>query len=220
VIQFDLAGTAVVCDDPIVGGESSCVEAPVSVDATAVYDLVSGLAVTYVQTDDSADLGLVREVPGNIAPSEDCDPGQRVIDSTTQGVHSKLYVHQPSPDQVWVCTRVKDASGEGYGGKLVITPSGLDPDVIPPGMPTTDAAASACTTTTTPPNQVPGTHPLSYGGVGPVDYLVDAYANGSEAWLCLQVGLNDTRVKVPLGNPTPGASFGYAVTWYPDEGTP
>lgn len=170
------------------------------------------------------DLEVIREVASGFN-SDDCDTvygGQQISDNTTQGLHSKLYVRQPTSDSLDVCVRVEQVpSGEGYGGKLSITPTGLVPDVGDPMLPSQDANSTACTNTT--PNLVPGSHPITAGGLGGVDYMIDAYASSSEAWLCLYVESTpptNIRVKVPLGNTVPPVTYGYAATWYPDPETP
>lgn len=159
---------------------------------------------------------------GSDSESRQCQDagGDRVIDSTAAGVRTFVYVHQPTTDEVWVCARVEEtATGEGYGGRLEATPADADPQVTGvPGIPSTDSDSTACTTTT--PNDVPGSHPIAYGGVGSVDYMVDAYADDSEAWVCLQVGSSDHRVVVPLGSGSPDVQFGTVASWHPDEGAP
>ncbi len=133
-----------------------------------------------------------------------------------------VYPYQPSSDETWVCARVEDTtSGEGFGGRLEVTPDGVVPSVSGGvSVPATDSNSTLCTATTDPPNQVPGPHPISSGGILTVEYLLDAYAGGSEAWLCLQAGSTELRVVVPVEDPVPGVEFGTAVTWEPDEGTP
>lgn len=158
--------------------------------------------------------------PPDGEPSDDCkaNGGERIVDGTTGGVTTMLYVDQPASDEVEVCVRVEDSSGDGYGGKLAVTPGELDPGVGG-GVPSTDGDSGACSSTT--PNLVPGAHPVAHGGVSSVDYMIDVYANASEAWLCLEVDPPGTnvRVKVPVG--VPGVTLGGdPVTWYPDDGTP
>lgn len=157
--------------------------------------------------------------------SDDCrlNGGERVVDSATQGVRTSVYLHQPSAGEVWLCGRVEDGvTGDGYGGRLELTPTDLEPDVDPGqvGVPDVDGNATACTTASG--NQAPGARPLSQGGVGAVDYMIDAFVDDDQAWLCLRVGSQDVRVMVPLGvDEVPGVSVGGTVaTWYPDEGTP
>lgn len=145
--------------------------------------------------------------------------GDRVVENTVLGVRQAVWVHQPSTDELWVCARVEDDTGEGYGGRLEITPTGLDPQVTGGvAEPEVDSASAECTNASG--NDAPGTRPIAFGGVGPVDYMLDAYLDDDEAWLCLQVGSTDTRVVVPLGGDTPEVSFGSVATWWPDEGTP
>lgn len=149
--------------------------------------------------------------------------GPRIVDVTNEGVRTFVYTYQPSADEAWICARVEDTStGEGYGGRLEATPADADPQVTGlPGTPTTDSDSTACKDTTDPSNEVPGNHPISSGGVATVDYMIDAYANDSEAWLCLQVENQGLRVLVPLGSDDGSAvSAGTIATWWPDPGTP
>jgi hypothetical protein len=150
--------------------------------------------------------------------------GTRVVDLTSQGVHTKLYTLSPSSDEVDVCFRVEDAdTGEGYGGMFAVTPTVPSVSTGGFGVPSSDDEATACTTTTSPPNEVPGSHPAVFGGVGPADVLADAYANADSVWVCLQVGPTpsvDKRVIVPVGSGTVTINPGTQVTFYPDPGTP
>ncbi len=197
------------------------------VAAANIQRLTGTFSMTSPATDPLLDLDpLIDFEPSDIrTPSQDCElnGGTRVVDSTTEGVYTKLYTHQPSSDEVWVCTRVEDTgSGDGYGGKLVIDSSGADPEISGGGVgtPSTDGDSTACTTTSDPPNLVPGNHPIAHGGIGPVDYMVDAYANGQEAWLCLEADSAATRVVVPFEEPNPSVSLGTVIAWHPDEEPP
>ena len=156
--------------------------------------------------------------PPSDYPSGDCKflGGQQVVDTTAQGVEVYLYTYQVSTEQVHVCWRA-DSGGTGVGGKLVISTE--VPSAGSVGAPSVDGNASACTTTTSPPNQVPGSHPVTSGGVAGVPYSFDAYTDGgSTAWACVQVGSAVTkRVIVPLS--VTGPSGDAVVAWYPDEGT-
>ena len=196
------------------------------------YATSAKITVTWVGDDPG---GVRVEPAGGYSSSCATNGGQRVLDNTVEGVHTFLYTRQPSATEVDVCFRAESGS-TGVGGMFVITPA--TPGVRPPGLssvtlpgvgvPSNDSDSLACATTTEPPNRVPGSHPMAFGGVGPVQYLVDSYLSDAEAWVCLQVGTEvDTRVVVPLTvSGTPGASIdpgtvsiGYLVTFYPDSGT-
>lgn len=180
----------------------------------------------HLPASDAGDL-IDQEPPDDIEdnPSDLCrrEGGDRIVNSTTQGVHTSVYVHQPSTGEVWLCGRVEDGvTGDGYGGRLEVTPTDPDPTIDPgeSSEPDLDSNSTACTTAAG--NDAPGSRPLSQGGIGPLDYMVDAYVGDDEAWLCVQAGSQDNRVMFPLGvGGTPGASVdGSVATWYPDDGTP
>lgn len=170
---------------------------------------------------------LLDLLPQGFNESDKCrfSGGTQVMDSTSLGVRVFVYVYQPSLDELWVCARVQDTNtGERYGGRLVVTPTELDPGVTGVwGVPTVDANSSACTTA--PYNSVPGSHPIASGGIGPVDYMLDAYRGGSsdnDVWVCLRAGAQKVRVVVPvLWDPVgAGVSTGTVAAWHPDPGTP
>lgn len=162
-------------------------------------------------------------------PSSACmTGGQQIVDATTEGVHTKLYV-RASADAVDLCFRASDPFGTVLGGKLSITPT--PPDVFVTGvttptlgLPSVDGSYTACATTN-PPNQVPGSHPVVAGGIAGVPVMVDAYANATEASVCVQIGATGSRIRVPVTPPTigtPGVVVAPAllVTFTPDPGTP
>lgn len=200
-------------------GPSSCVE----------YAESTRVVVTWT----SGDPGVVdTSTAGAYSASCLANGGETVADNTVEGVHTFVAVDNQSPNEVDVCFRA-ESGGTGVGGMIAITPAA--PSVTPPGVsnvtlpglgvPSTDGNAQACTTTTSPANQVPGTHPIATGTVVSVSYLLDAYLNDTQAWVCLRVGTAvDTRIVVPISVPgTPGAtlypgsvSVGYVVTFYPD----
>ena len=199
------------------------VVAGVSEDVNAVSDTVDGVVAGVVEDVDAvvdtvSEFSPVAIAPDFVDPSRDCKRlgGQQVVDTTTQGVEVFLYTYQVSTEQVHVCWRAA-SGGTGVGGKLVISTE--VPSAGSVGAPSVDGSASACTTTTSPPNRVPGSHPVSSGGVAGVPYSFDAYTDGgSTAWACVQVGSAVTRrVIVPVS--VTGPSGEPVVTWYPDEGT-
>lgn len=196
---------------------------PTTTTTTSTTTTSTTTSSTTTTTMPPPEVPLVDTVP-SLRASDSCkaNGGTRIVDTTSLGVESTLYTYQPSAEELWVCTRVEDTgSGDGAGGRLEVTPAGGAPSISGgPGDPSVDEASSACTTTTDPPNQIPTTHPISHGGIGPVDYMIDAYSNDSEAWVCLQVDDTDARVVVPFDDPVPEVSFGTMVTWHPDEGTP
>lgn len=203
----------------LIGGEEDCAT---NFGATT-FDTI--IAVEFLPgTDDAGDL-IDQEPPKeDERESDGCrlQGGDRIVDSTTAGVRTSVYVHQPDTGEVWLCGRVDDGSGEGYGGRLELTPTEADPQLEGvPGVPEVDGQSLACTDAAD--NDAPGPRPLAHGGIGTADYLFDIYVaeDGSEAWVCVQVDSQDTRVIVPLGDDGgPGVSFGSVATWYPDEGTP
>ena len=183
-------------------------------------------AVELVPTDGEPQ-DLLDLLPPTINESNKCQSfgGTRVVDSTNQGVRVYAYVHQPSLDELWVCARVQDSNtGERYGGRLVVTPTELDPGVTGVwGVPTVDANSSACTSN--PYNSMPGSHPIASGGIGPVDYMVDVYKHyyysSDDYWVCLRAGAQKFRVVVPASDQIgAGVSTGTVAKWRPDPGTP
>lgn len=155
---------------------------------------------------------------GGAAPSTLCDSGQQVVDSTTQGYRVKMYYVQPSANETDVCVRIQDSTGYGFGGQFVITPTVPGYSVTNVQQPSSDDQSGACTATT--PNAVPGSHPVSSGGVAGQTYLVDAYAKTGEAWICLKAGSSNVRLKVPVAVPGVTVTPGTQVQFLPDPGTP
>ena len=157
--------------------------------------------------------------PSSSIASSACDSGLQVIDSTNEGVRTKVYTRQPSSQETDVCVRVSNGTnGVGFGGEFVITPTLPGVNNIP-GPPTRDSNSSACSTTT--PNGVPGSHPASSGGIAGVTYLVDTYSSANAAWVCLSVGSTNVRVIVPISVPSPFVPPpGAQVNFVPDPGTP
>lgn len=158
--------------------------------------------------------------PGTASGTCALNGGQQVVDETSEGVTGFVYTWQPSSSQFDVCFRAQDSVGVGFGGLIAITPTAPGVSIGGATPPSADNNGSTCTTTT--PNAVPGSHPISSGGVAGVPYLFDAYSNGaSTAWVCVQVGsVVDERVVVPVSAPSVTVSPGYEVTFYPDPGTP
>lgn len=133
--------------------------------------------------------------PANGLPSSSCDAGTPLLDTTLEGVHTKLYVLQPSAQETDVCVRAEIGS-TGIGGEFVVRAALPVPGI---GLPSTDTQASKCTTTT--PNLVPGFHPIESGTVAGQTVLLDAYANASAVWVCARVGTTAERVILPVGLP-------------------
>lgn len=151
-------------------------------------------------------------------PSSNCDAGLQVFENTTQGVHVKVYTIESSPTVTRVCVRVEQVpNGTGRGGELVITRSTPGGGVTGVQQPSTDTNATACTTTT--PNAVPGTHPISSGGLAGMPYLIDAALSGTTAQVCLLAAGSGHRVVVPVAVPTVNADPGVAVVFNRDPGT-
>lgn len=146
-----------------------------------------------------------------------CDDGTQVVDSTTQGVHAKLYVEQVSPQETHVCVRVENGTdGIGFGGRFVVTP-GL-PGIGTLEIPGADTESGLCTATT--PNGVPGQHPMTSGGVANTSYLVDAYSSADEAWVCLEAGATKIRVTIPVSVPDVDFDPAALIRFDPDPQTP
>lgn len=174
--QFDLTGTFTIRDGPP--------------NPSNVIDQVNQV----VADPASAVLG-----PGTGEPSALCTaPTVPVIDTTVQGIQLRLLVQQNGTTSTWVCVRVAGA-GTYLGGRLVVeapTPGGG-------GLPSTDASSTACSTT--PGNQIPGTHPMAGPGtIGGVHHMIDAWASGTEAWVCVELGTEKHRLKIQV----PGVSGG------------
>lgn len=149
-------------------------------------------------------------------PSSTCDAGNQVIDASSEGVHTKLYTLAPSASELDVCVRV-ESGATGKGGEFVIRTGTPNAGVGNLPNPTQDTNATACSTA--PGNSVPGAHPISSGGVAGTPYLIDAYLNGTTAWVCLAAGTNTGRVLVPVTIPSPMVDPGVTVTFIPDPGT-
>jgi len=224
------------------GGGSSWVAPAVTITASAATNRGGGFVTIAPLAP-----GVLPQATGSESPSQFCKQqtgSVRIIDNDANGVHSLLYVMQRSPQEVDVCVRA-DLNGDGAGGMFAITATQPDvsvsgigvPTVTVPtvGIPTEDSNGAFCTTppSGSPTNQVPTSHPIESGGIGPEDVLFDAYSDGSStAWVCLQVGnVVNARVVIPIAPPSLGAlptitspgvnvSPGTNVTFYPDPGTP
>ena len=157
---------------------------------------------------------------GFVAPtapvySSRCDGGTEISNTTIEGVLVKVFLFQPAAGETDVCVRVEDVTtGRGVGGQLVVTQGNVGPGTV--GLPSTDADADACTTTTNPPNTVPGSHPIADIGLAGVSLVLDAYANGSAAWVCVRS--DDLAVAHRVVIPVPGGPSGPPpnVQYYPD----
>ncbi|MHB8468039.1 MAG: hypothetical protein ACYDH6_19785 [Acidimicrobiales bacterium] len=219
------------------GGGSSYADSTTIVGATFHTGTNAGDGYVII-TPSAVPLPVQQVLLPNGNPSTNCraNGGQRVVDNTADGVNTLIYTAMPSAQEVDVCVRA-DNGTSGVGGEAVITPtvpSLSGGGVTPPGLSglgppsTSPGTASACWSTTSPSNQVPTSHPMDQGGVGPVSYTFDTYLNNSVAWVCAQVGSTvNEQVIVPIPALTPpgvtppsGVSSGYDVTWYPDPGTP
>ena len=163
-------------------------------------------------------------------PSVTCQVygGTTIVDNSVEGVRTALWTLVRSTNRVDVCFRV-EAPGASGGGVISITPVAPSVSVggvgVPTlGVPSVDSNGSACSTTT--PNSVPGTHPVTGGTVAGVPYAFDAYSNATAIWVCLQAGVVNDRVVIPVtpptigGIPAVGISTGYDVVFYPDPDTP
>lgn len=151
-----------------------------------------------------------------VGPSSACDAGTQVIDTFNEGVHTKLYTLAPSASELDVCVRV-ESGATGKGGEFVIkagTPTANVGNLPSPGQDANDAACAS-----TPGNAIPGAHPVSSGGVAGTPYLIDAYLNGTTAWVCLRAGTTVDRLLVPVTVPSVVVDPGTTVTFNPDPGT-
>lgn len=169
----------------------------------------------------TAGVTLVDTLPANAVAfpaSTTCDSGTQIIDNTVEGVHTKLYTLR-SGNETNICVRIDDAlNGTGFGGDLVINPTALPGVVLGPvSLPFTDGSTNACALGG---NEVPGTHPISSGGIDGIPYLIDAYVNGSQAALCFGTASVNEHVVVPISVPTVTVSPGALAVFYADPGTP
>jgi len=151
-------------------------------------------------------------------PSSTCDSGSQIIDNTIEGLHTKLYTLRTT-DEVDICIRIANAlTGTVVGGDLVINPTALPGvSVGQISLPFLDTLTGGCALAG---NEVPGTHPVSAGGIDGIPYLIDAYFNGSQASLCFGVASVNERLVVPISVPAVNVSPGSLVTFYADPGTP
>lgn len=169
----------------------------------------------------TAGVTLVNELPAGAVgypASTTCDSGTQIIDNTVEGLHTKLYTLRTG-NEVDICVRIDNAlNGVGVGGDLVINPTATPTVTVGPvSTPFFDSSVGACALAG---NSVPGTHPISSGGIDGIPYLVDAYFNGSQVSLCVGVASVDERLVVPISVPTVNVSPGALVVFYPDPGTP
>lgn len=164
---------------------------------------------------------LAGTVPANAVsfpPSTTCDSGSQIIDNTVEGLHTKLYTLK-NGTAVDICVRLDNAlTGTGAGGDLVINPTGVPGVTIGPvSEPFIDTYSGACALSG---NKLPGSHPISSGGIDGIPYLIDAYYDGTQAWLCFAAGSLNERLFVPISVPTVGVDPGSLVAFYADPGTP
>ena len=149
-------------------------------------------------------------VPGSASAADysgTCtSPTARVADGYAGGSNYVLFRVQQNPGNpgsTWVCFRIGST-----GGRLDVNGAGVNP-----GSPTVDETSTACTSTAG--NTLPPPHPMLAGFVGPVTFMVDAYASSGSAMVCLEAGGTNRRVYVPV----PGATTP-SVTLFQDTGAP
>lgn len=196
-------GTHVIVPDVVVG--ESCF-------AGADRFLLAG---SFVSRDGPApDLlpdGVPQQLGGGPVGSTFCTSGT-IVDNTSPTALT-IRVQVVSPSTIWICARAS-----AFGGRLRIDTSGGVPPLPEPV--TTDGNADACHTMSG--NLVPRVnppHPTVAGSIGdPGDahytpYLLDAYADLDEAWLCARVG--ETSVRVLIRQPGLPPLF---VGFDPDSG--
>jgi len=169
----------------------------------------------------TAGVTLVGTAPANAVaypPSTTCDGGTQIIDNTVEGLHTKLYTLKTG-NELDICVRLDNAlSGTGVGGDLVINPTALPGVTLGPvSLPFIDASTGACAQSG---NQLPGSHPISSGGIAGTPYLIDAYVSGTQVSLCFGAASVNDRLVVPISVPTVNVSPGALVVFYPDPGTP
>lgn len=158
-------------------------------------------------------------------PSSTCDAGTQVIDNTLEGLHTKVYTERFG-GEVDLCVRVEQVpNGTGFGGDLVINPANVPGVVVGPvSPPFIDTFTDACAIAGG--NQIPGSHPISSGGIAGIPYLIDAYfndsnlLNGTDVWLCLHVGTVFERLFIPVAVPTLTVTPGSLVEFFADPATP
>ncbi|MDQ1700438.1 MAG: large repetitive protein, partial [Frankiaceae bacterium] len=121
-------------------------------------------------------------------PSDDCasPSAQTIADGWAGDVYGHIRIFQPDPSTLWVCVRV-DGEGLDTGGKLIVT----YPTAALPGNPGTGTDPQACTNESG--NTIPTSHPIESGSVGGgslpvVTFLVDAFSNSKETWVCVEAG--------------------------------
>ncbi len=144
-------------------------------------------------------------------PSDDCALGAPLAEGFVAGNFVRVRSVQAGSNTTWVCVRA-DGPALSWGGKFVVT----GPGVTLPALPSTDSNVTACSTT--PGNTVPGPHPVLGGVLGDpndppyVPFLVDSYAAGGNAWVCVRAGSFAVRALVSTGvSPTAPS-----VTFQPD----
>lgn len=207
IMSGDVVGTAYFTPDFTAG--QSCMTGATRFLFTGT--VVTGTNTPPVTTTVPAVTTTIPPVGGPEGPSAGCT-SNLLLNTTVQGVRSKLLVQQVSSNETWVCIRA-DISGQGYGGRLeIVAPSAGTPVVT---LPTTDSAANACWTTAG--NTLPGTHPAVQMDA-PTHLYIDAYRSGNQTWVCVESGSSGTRVV--LTDPSGGGVGIPTVRWLPDPGTP
>lgn len=108
-----------------------------------------------------------------------------------------------------ICARL-DAFTGGVGGKLVVTSSGPTVDLGALPVPSILDGTDSCTGASG--NLIPGAHPIaSAPGLS-----VDAYFNGSQAWICLTSAARTLTVVQRIETPSPVVDPGISVSFDPD----
>jgi hypothetical protein len=142
-------------------------------------------------------------------PSHRCDDGTQAYDGSAGDAYVKVGA-KPGSQGADVCYRFEQDGSDPVSGAFRVQGTGS------PGTPSSDQDASSCATA--PGNLVPPPHPIREGQLGdPNDplqvppytpYRLDAYANATEAWVCIEV--DDTKLRVIL------PSQPSVVTHHPD----
>lgn len=174
------------------------------------------LAATLTSSLLSVAAGTAGPAVANPIPSARCDAGLQVFENTTQGVTVRVYTIQSAPNATSVCVRVQQGT-TSRGGEFVVTTGTPGGGVTGVPEPSSDTNATACTAAV--PNAVPGTHPMSSGGVAGMPYLIDAALSGTTAQICVLAADHAVRVVLPVTVPTVNVNPGTTVVFNRDPGT-
>jgi hypothetical protein len=140
--------------------------------------------------------------------SDDCagPAAQTIGDGWIGDVYGRVRIFQPDPSTLWVCVRV-DGEGLDTGGKLVVT----FPTAAVPGSPAAGTDPQACTNEQG--NTIPTAHPIESGSAGggnlpAVAFLLDAFSNGQETWVCVEAGpVQDVLILDGVSATPPGVQY-------------